>query len=103
MGQTHTLPVSLESITALGYNPLRQEWKHCDLGEPAKYMEFAWDFKVSVGTPVYARNAGRRSRVFHVKVDSDLEPQPGEIEQILKNPQDPKLIQRAIDLFLVKI
>lgn len=67
----HKLPVPLESITGLGMNPLREEWKHRDLDGKAQYMEFAWDFCVPKGTPLYATKAGV---VYLVRDDSALEP-----------------------------
>lgn len=103
MSIIYQLPVPAQSITGLGGNPLLEEWKHRDLGGTAKYMQFAWDFLVPIGTPVFAARSGR---VYDVKVDSDVQGNPelleaiyrgnqtGFIDFVTKNPNLMKLIYK---------
>ncbi len=93
MNKSYTLPIPLEKISGLGFNPLRREWKHRDLGGIALYMEYAWDFIVPNGTPVYAARDGE---VIDVRMNSDLEATEEQLKAITKDPANPKPYQLAV-------
>jgi len=87
----HQLPVPLDKITGIGQNPLKEEWKH-----PASHMQYAWDFGVPRGTPIYATKDGK---VIDVRADSDREATREELDIIDNDPDNPKSIQLAMELF----